>query len=370
MAVTPASAVSVQNVFGAAGNGPVVLGPGTLGALCTAPAVCPDMWDVMASEGEGVFYGEIALGPTRSTCLKSIDFGLTFSDCPTNYPVTGVNRELDITGNSSILSMRFESSVLGRCVIDKSTDGGNSWVAITVATAANFRCNPVGSGGGVNPREQLRCIENICLALVDSATTGLDMIYRSNDNGDTWTLVFTSTLTGYGGIYFDGTYGFASTFDVINGQAWSTDDGFSWVEQPSVSVVNRICGSGVFATITGLTEGVVFPCTDAGLTQLRMSEFTFAATVLASSMPTHAFNATQSNQLAQRAVNRLYAFIFSSVATGSIWYSADGAVTWFDITTGVIPGITRMTEFRIVNGDLYFTYTSAGGLGMARITGG
>ncbi|NRH21547.1 hypothetical protein HOO68_05910 [Candidatus Gracilibacteria bacterium] len=267
--------------------------------------------------------------------------------------------------------MRFEGAGFAGCRLDKSIDGGTSWATVNIVTGANLSCNPVGSGGGVNGREQLRCVDNVCLALVNNAA-GFDRIYRSNDNGDTWTLVFTSTLTAFAGIYFDGTYGFASTFDVIFGQAWSTDDGFSWTEQPSASIVNRICGPGVFATITGLTEGVVFPCTDATLTQFRFNEFTFAATVLASSFPalSPTFNGTQANQLAQRSVNRLYAFVLSNAAVGSIWYSADGAVTWFNITTGVIPTITRPYEFRIVNGDLYFTFQSGGGINMARISGG
>lgn len=367
-----ASAIPISKIVGAAVNGPQVLGPGTLGALCTSPSVCPDMWDVMASEGEGVFYGDHAVGAALSTCLKSIDFGITFSNCPTNYPVTTVNRELDVTGNSSILSMRFEGVGFAGCRLDKSTDSGTSWTTINIVTGANLSCNPVGTGGGVNGREQLRCVDNVCLAIINNAASGLDRIYRSNDNGDTWTLVFTSTAGSYAGIYFDGTYGFASTFDTIFGQAWSTDDGFSWTEQASVSIVNRICGPGVFATITGLTEGVVFPCTDAGLTQFRFNEFTFAAATSASTRPTlpATFNATQANQLAQRSVNRLYAFILSNAAVGSIWYSADGAVTWYDITTGVIPTITRPYEFRIVNGDLYFTFQSAGGINMARISGG
>ena len=368
LAVTPASAVSVQNILGVAGNGPVVLGPGTISTLCAVPGNCTDLWDVRTIEGEGIFYGDEAFGgSSNAECRKTVDFGVTWNPCPTAYPMTTVPREMDIPSDGSLISLRFEGIAANICRLDKSTDGGNSWATITIATGgggANLQCNPT-DGTGRFFAEQLRCIELVCVVLVQDATS--QYIYRSNNSGDTWSLVHTQArVNGWSGLFFDGTYAFASTYDLVFGQAFSIDGGQTWTPQTSASVVDRNCGIAEVGTIFGFAEPMFFGCYNGAFAELRISNYPFSTTV-APIIPSASFSTFSAPRFVSRGSGRLYVFILTT--TGKVWFSNNDATQFGDVTDSFAPSTFRLTMYRNVNGDAYFSY-STGGLGVfGRISG-
>ena len=178
-------AASVTKIYGSA-----VTLPSSIEPLCQAPAVCPEFWDLRPTEGSAIVYGDMAFS-VRSSCLKSTDGARTFTACPTNYPVTTVNREMDIPADGSLLSLRLDESGFAGCRLDRSTDAGVSWSTITIVAGANLQCPAMD---GNFPGEKMRCLGAICLAYVRFTSTGRLDIYRSTDNGQTWALASTGAI--------------------------------------------------------------------------------------------------------------------------------------------------------------------------------
>lgn len=189
---------SVSRIYGSA-----VTLPSSIEPLCAAPALCPEFWDLRPTEGSTIVYGDMTY-TTRSACLKSTDGARTFTDCPTNYPVTTAQRELDIPADGSLLSMRLTDGGFAGCRLDRSTDAGVSWTTITIVAGVSLQC---AQPDVQFPGEKLRCVGVICLALIRSTADARNDIYRSTDNGATWALVSTgaapSNCTSGYHIFFD-----------------------------------------------------------------------------------------------------------------------------------------------------------------------
>lgn len=286
---------SVSHAAVTAVLGSAVVQPADVLPLCAAPLICPDFWDLRPTEGNAVIYGSRA-ALTDNTCLKSVDGARTFSNCPSNYPVTGIPRETDIPADGSILSLRLGETGVGRCTLDRSTDGGAVWTPINVAVGANLQCP--GYLGGVGPQrnEVLRCIDVVCLVYVrDQATARLDL-YRSSDNGQTWGLVSTGNAAGgctqAAGIFFDGSTAVAGCWRNISGETSaarrSTDGGVNWTY---INPPANLDYCGVPSQIQNFDTSYGFVCTNSAFTSFRlMSSIGTALTPSFQSVPTGSFS--------------------------------------------------------------------------------
>lgn len=156
------------------------------------------------------------------------------------------------TTSSSNLDMR----------IRYSTNGGQTWMFSTTTIAYNHLINRIKYGNGV------------WIAVGGTSTTAGGVIYRSTDNGVTWTLIL-SGLTysfsdvAYGENVWIATYRYASTTSIYR----STDNGASWstvtLGSTPGGVLTGIAYSGLstwafVASSTSTTLGMAYS-TDNGI---------------------------------------------------------------------------------------------------------
>lgn len=269
-----AEAGSVSRIYGAASTLPSSIDP-----LCAAPAVCPEFWDLRPTEGSAIVYGDMAFS-TRSACLKSSDGARTFTDCPTNYPVTTVFRELDIPSNGVILSVRLAEGGFAGCRLDKSTDAGVSWTTITIVAGANLQCPTMDTQF---PGEKMRCLGVNCLVYIRSTATGRLDIYRSTDSGDTWALVSTGNAVSNCGlalnIFFDASgTAIATCHRTISADTAttrvSTDFGATWAYITPPANIDY-CGQA--SVVSGAGTGYGQFCYNTAFNQFRFMDSTAVA---------------------------------------------------------------------------------------------
>jgi hypothetical protein len=346
----------IKKIVGITSNGPILLGPGTPSVLCTSP--CPDFFDVATAEGTGIFYGNRALGASDTSCRKSIDGGVTWPLCSGAYPVSGIAREIDIPSDGRILSLRIQGGV-NACRLDKSTDRGASWTTIDIVTGVNLQCSPYTSAF---PGEHLRCVNTICLVLVNNVATGDHFIYRSTDSGDTWGLVNTqlapiACATDLN-IFFDGSNGVVTCHRYLTGQVTgilvSNGGGAVWTFVTPPANIDFCAQVNSFSG-----DGIQVACGNSGVTDIRLMNMSGAATTPiqpAISTGDTLNPLSEGPNLVQRSSGQWYIFMTTSVPDQRIWFSNSLGSSFIE-TAESISGTFRkqLTQARMANGILYFT---------------
>lgn len=241
LASAPASqAASVTHIVGTHVAAPV-LGVGSASIVCTPPAWCPTFFDNHQSIA-GRYYGDaFSSGAGLSNnCRISTDNGGTWTTlCAGAYPTANIPREMDVTHNNVLLSLRYESTALNLCQLDRSVDDGASWTTVTVAAGAGINCLGFNSGYLF---ERLRCSGGSCLAMVNNASASVD-IYRSNDEGQTWFLAKTGVAFFMNAeLFYRGSFGVFSYVSGGDDTLTSTDGGFSWTIKSGNVAATTNCG--------------------------------------------------------------------------------------------------------------------------------
>lgn len=354
---------AVTAIFGGSVNQPLDIIP-----LCSnGPQTCPDFWDLRPTEGSSVVYGSRALGASDNSCLKSTNGARTFSLCPTNYPVTGIARETDIPADGSILSLRFEGNV-GRCTLDRSTDGGVVWSPINIVVGANLQC-PTPNVNFVG--EVMRCSGSACIAYVQQTGTPRLDLYRSLDNGQTWALVSTggaiSNCAVAQGIFFDGTIGIAGCHRNITGDATaarvSVDGGATW---SYITPPANLDYCGTPSQISGFGTGFGFVCLNTTLTSFRLMDSTgVALTPSSQSVPVGTFSPFANPATVQLNSNNIFMFMATTapvccatIHSFKIYNGGQDIVETAASIAGEFP-VGRFIQARNYQGSLLATFTSA-----------
>lgn len=159
---------------------------------------------------------------------KSTNDGASFS---VNYS-TGVTEIRHIMQTSSgALIASGKGTTAGGAEIWRSTDNGSSWSSVmSAASAVTNRIHHVAEDSSFN------------LWAVGQLGTSNTAIWMSDDDGATWTNVFTfedNDVITWIGELSDGNLYFTSSFnkDTVSSLWWSTDGGTTWTRKSNIGVV-------------------------------------------------------------------------------------------------------------------------------------
>jgi hypothetical protein len=103
------------------------------------------------------------------------------------------------------------------------------------------------------------------------------------------------------------------------------------------------------------------------LTQLRISEFTYATTITPSQPSPVSFNPTSNAYFIQRTPGVIY--VFTLQTDGKIWFSNDNGTGFVDVTAvmgSVI--INRVTQHRKIGADIVMSIRAGGASTFAKIS--
>jgi photosystem II stability/assembly factor-like uncharacterized protein/cytoskeletal protein CcmA (bactofilin family) len=209
---------------------------------------------------------------------RSTDYGQTFISYPITAdtpPLGGVYDavvSLEYAGNGVLFAGTGNTSSTGDGQVLKSTDYGLTWRTPDIS-------DPLIISPFVNQIKTITyCGDNIVLAgggFIDDGT-----IYRSTNLGETWTFGFSTGTNSIekilycgNGVVLAGTSGVDDEADIYR----STDNGSSWTKIEMGSTLNGIqslvyCGNGIILAGggSGTNEGDIYRSTDTGLTWTKI----------------------------------------------------------------------------------------------------
>lgn len=211
----------------------------------------PSCFDILPVSGQTV------LSCSSGGLHRSTDYGSTWATLPlipgpNGFTGNGYNGFKKVNDNR-ILAMGF-GGILGNA-ISKSDDGGATWTASFTGIA------PANNGNVTI--EDASVAEDGTIYIASRQNTG---VYKSTDNGDSWTELATSIASSLWSIFAVDN----STLIVgaNNGIYRSTDGGASWTQVLDTDIdyvvtMDRNINGTIYA---GLVSGVVRKSSDGGLT--------------------------------------------------------------------------------------------------------
>lgn len=271
----PTWAASVSQIMGGAVAVPVI-GTSSAALICQAPAWCPTFFDNDKLVA-GKYYGDAfsSSGGFSNNCHISTDSGGSWTTlCAGAYPTANIPREMDVTANNVLLSLRYEAASNNVCRLDRSVDGGASWTTVTVAAGANTSCLNFNLGYVF---ERMRCQNSVCLVMVKTTGGVSNDVYKSTDDGATWFLAQTGIAFWIPAeLFYNGSIAVFSFVSGGDDTLTSTDGGTSWATKSGNLANTTNCGGsaeditqsmGLGGTVIGCLQSAVgFKLLNAGAT--------------------------------------------------------------------------------------------------------
>lgn len=329
-------AISVSKIVGTSVNGPILVGPGTLTTICGpdngTTVLCPNFFQEDPTT-PGRFFGD-SVSVAKTACLVSTNFGGTWSNCPTAYPVTTALREMAVTNLGTLLSLRWTSSAANTCQLDRSTDQGTSWTTITVATGASFTCPVSNSSGFQSPN--IQCQGSICIVTVREST--VFALYKSVDDGLTWTkkVGFSQFWVG-GDLFFDGVNGAFSFVSGGDDFTTSVDGGETWIVKSGDVASTTGCGGISDVPTSAISTGIGVACYTTGLATFRFLNHTATVAFVPTQPSGFIYNAAGAPRIGRKSSGQVYVFIAatSPTITTRVFVSVDDMVSFIEMSESV-----------------------------------
>ena len=344
------SAVTVSTIVGVVGNCDTVLAgcnpiPLTITTLCTV--TCPTRTAPSFTSTTRIW------GDVTTTCVSSVDGGLTWPNCASQPGADGNNYEyVAETANGSVIAAGRDGGNV-TCLIRQSTNTGTSWTTV-MSVAGN--CSNGGARG-----QRLFCLsDGRCEWLVFDITSTSFVTFRSSNNGLTWS---NSSVA-------------ANMCTIASGQ-WDGSAGVVPSENPGCGgggVAKTLSAAGDVWTASATWDGtqgdcwgsVIYNGTPRVLCQSSGAPLTanytlrdttganFATLILPNALTTSIDAGGIAHTL---KTNVLYVAASTATSTIGVWVSTDNLVTFLQIGTlgGGGAGIREGNAFN-ANGCIYMTY--------------
>jgi hypothetical protein len=226
-------------------------------------------------------------------CMKSIDSGHTWSNCPdANFSTLGK----PLTGNVGSITGAADGSVIAVvsdnttppdiCTIVRSTNGGATWSI--VFQSSPMQCTLTVGGSSVDSNH-LACLgTGECVLVFNDSSVNRGRVIRSVDNGQTWSVVFNQSIISDTPttVAYNGSVGIACRFadSVLSPSTRGMKFNGIWSDSGFLSTTGIFCGNGAFVfnnvpyiagvrvgtpvdrvIVNGLTGNVVTPITLPGV---------------------------------------------------------------------------------------------------------
>jgi len=253
-------------------------------------------------------------------CFTSINGGVTWANCTTQAFTAGSGGESYAgASDGSVIAVGTDTD----CIIRRSTDNGTSWT--TVFTEVASACH-----AGGQPGQYLYCLSSgLCEYVTNQAGTA--KIYRSSNNGQSWTAGTTGTGGNctIAGAQWDGSAGVMQSENPTCGggnvaKTWVAV-GDIWTDSVTWDGTQGHCWTPVVYNNVGRVI-----CNN-GTTGLRVYEAS-AALVAAITLPNSLDALDAQGPAVGFATNIMYIVGFNSTGTSiSVWVSRDNLVTFVKI---------------------------------------
>lgn len=316
--------------------------PTQITTLCTIN--CPIRSSPSYSNPISRFWGSKGTGV--GSCITSTDGGITWGDCTSQAFAAGTGVELYAeASDGSVIAV---GTVAGTCTISRSTNNATSWSIV-------FTEAVVCSGGLEGQR--LYCLsDGRCEVIVGASPTF--KVYRSSDNGQSWTAESpnrTAPNCNINEVAWNGNIGIAGSENTgcggggvakaasASSDAWS--DSITW---------NGTQGDCWGATIYNGAGRI--SCND-GTTGFKLYTAAGGASVATLTLPGSSGVIDSGGVMFGYATNTLYIAALTSGAAIGLWVSRDNLVTFVQLGTfsGGGAGI-RGGHMFLANSCIYVNY--------------
>jgi len=322
--------------------------PATFSAVCTSG--CPEIIQPSFTDVNRM-WGRTGTGV--GSCTTSTNGGSTWAGCTTQAFIGGTFQGQEMymgTADGSVVVISYDTTPT--CYIRKSTDNGTSWS--TKFTFAD-RC----SGAFYESASGWCLADGRCefQSYHSSANpSAIYVIYRSSDNGETWTRgdIATDTSNRPVGSIWDGNIGImALTQTTITGGAYSSPGADTWSKGASAASSFGNCWGAVI--LSSVPYGM---CSNGTVYTLRDRTGTLFKTPTFS--PTPLFNVDSGGVSYAYDNNTIYTLVTSSGGATGLYVSRS-AGTSFTLIASVNPGSLRGGTMwkHPINGCVYWVAGTA-----------
>lgn len=312
--------------------------PTQLTALCVS-ASCPFRTNPSYTSSTR-FWGTFLSG--NSQCVTSTDGGVTWPACTTQPFVASTQEYYAEASDGSVIAA---GSTAGTCTIRRSTNGTVSWTDVFTQAVACLGNNTEG--------QTLHCLSNGTCELISSTTADSKFrMFRSTDNGASWTAVTVDTLGTNdlaSGSAWNGSAGISAAISSINGLATAfVAIGDVWISSAAWANIGDCWGNVVYNNVGRAI------CYSAGTGYtVRAGDGTLVSSIV---LPGAALGIDIGGPAFSNTTNALYVLATTTTSTLGIWLSRDNLNTFVLIgqSSAAIGGVRGGNMF-MTNGCVYFT---------------
>ncbi len=306
----------------------------------------------------------LAVDP-HSSIVRSTDFGHSWQQCSEEFSGTQLY-DICAVGDAVLASLAGSFSTL------RTTDGGLHWNKMQIANRYGSYCSFKKSGDGT-----VYVPLHLVQRTMGDTTLTVDEIHRSTDQGATWTLVNTSTLTYFTGFTVTN-QGTMYVFGLNGAVHRSTDGGNTW-QQFNAGL--NFSGSSIAADDSGLVVIGGAVSTDGGESWLIANANMYGTTasaiipdgiifvgssmggiVLRSKDKGQTWETTTLSALQYDWVSSLQIVgsntLVAGLGLGGVFISTDKGDSWFVANQGLVS--TAVSSVSVGQGGWIYAATDAG----------